>query len=492
VRAARNFLAGLSSSAWSALVTLICVPFYLRFLGLEAYGLVGFFVLLQSLLQLLDLGIAPTVNREVARATAGGDPGTAAPLLRPLAVIVWSVAAVIALAFAVASPLIGRVWLNPATLSPHTVEWSAAMIGVVIAARWPMGLYQGVLLGAQLLTTSSAIAIAMTSITSFCAIAVLAFVSPTIEAFFAWQALAGIVYTLVMRRAAWRALGSPRVVLEWRRLAGIWRFSAGMSLVAVSAIVLMQLDKVILSSMLDLADFASYTLAVLIASSLYIVLRPLFNTIYPKMSALVAAGRREELADFHRIGTRLLCSGLIAVAAALALFAQDVILLWTRDAAIAERVAPLAAIFVIGTALNGVMHFPYALQLAHGLARLPLEINVILIAVLVPTTIVLARSYGALGGAAAWLVLNTLYLGIGAWLTHRALPQLTHRWLSHEVAVPCLVCIAIVVPGSWLVHAARLPSVANVAAALVLAGTAFAANVALTRNVSVRLRRALA
>ena len=43
------------------------MPFYIKLLGIEAYGLVGFYVTLLAALQVLDLGISPTINREMAR-----------------------------------------------------------------------------------------------------------------------------------------------------------------------------------------------------------------------------------------------------------------------------------------------------------------------------------------------------------------------------------------------------------------------------------------
>ena len=66
----RNLLAGLANSVWSALVSLAVVPFYLKYLGIEAYGLIGFFVTTQAILSLLDMGMAPTINREVALCSA--------------------------------------------------------------------------------------------------------------------------------------------------------------------------------------------------------------------------------------------------------------------------------------------------------------------------------------------------------------------------------------------------------------------------------------
>jgi len=51
----RNVLAGLINSTWTVLLGLAVVPMYLKYLGIEAYGLIVFFMTLQALLQLKAL-----------------------------------------------------------------------------------------------------------------------------------------------------------------------------------------------------------------------------------------------------------------------------------------------------------------------------------------------------------------------------------------------------------------------------------------------------
>src|SRR5258708_19240988 len=91
----RNLLAGMANSAWTALVGLIVVPLYLKYLGIEAYGLIGFYTTTQVLLSLLDLGLAPTINREVARSSASGEFREARNLLHTLGVVYWITSALI-------------------------------------------------------------------------------------------------------------------------------------------------------------------------------------------------------------------------------------------------------------------------------------------------------------------------------------------------------------------------------------------------------------
>ena len=287
---------------------------------------------------------------------------------------------------------------------------------------------------------------AMTTIGSVGAVTVLAVVSPTIEAFFIWQALVGVLYAITMKSAAWRVIGySEDIQFHVKELKNIWQFSVGMSGVAISGIILMQLDKVMLSKILSLEDFGRYALAGVIASGLYILLTPAFNVVYPRLSSLVVTEESDKLIDFYRTGTRLLLAALFPIATAAAVFAQEIIYLWTGNHSLALSTAPVVSLFLVGTALNGAMHFPYALQLAFGMTRLPLTINAILVVIMIPTTIFLALNYGAVGGAAAWAILNGIYLVIGTILTHRSLlREVGVKWLLRDVGIPLAISMLVV------------------------------------------------
>lgn len=448
----RNLLAGLANSIWSALVGLAVVPFYLKYLGIEAYGLIGFFVTTQAVLSLLDMGMAPTINREVARCSASGDLKEAGKLLHTLAVVYWCMAGAIALLILVLAPFIAEYWLQSKQLSAQTISHAVMLMGLVVACRWPIGLYQGALIGAQRLAVSSGINMAMVTVGSIGAVAILAFVSPTIEAFFIWQACVGLVYAVAMRTAAWRIIGTNKQnSFDVDALKNVWRFTAGMSGIGLTALVFTQLDKVILSKMLGLEEFGHYMLATVVVSGLYVLIAPVYNVVFPRFSAYVATGETEKLISLYRLGTRMLASVIFPIAMVLAVFAEDLVLVWTGNPNIASSVAPVIALLAMGSALHGVMYFPYALQLAFGMTRLPLTINAILMVILVPLIILFALNYGALGGAMAWLVLHVLYVLIGTWITHRRmLIGVGARWLLQDVGVPLMLSIMVGLIGRYI------------------------------------------
>ena len=427
------------------IVGFVVVPYYLHYLGIEAYGLIGFFTTIQSLLNFLDLGLAPTVSREVARFASRGNISRSGRLLYTLARIYWMVAVIILLGFYLLAPLISEHWLRSNEISSETLESAVFLIGFVIACRWPHGLYRGALLGAERMALVSIVNLTVITAGSIGAVLIIAFVSPSIQAFFLWQAAMGLLLTMVMRFLAWRVVGvAAEVRFDISELKRIWRFTAGAASIAVAGLILSQLDKLLLSKLVDLDELGVYMLAVLLAGVVSALVVPVFNVVYPRLSALVARDQTNGIILLYRSGSRALAIMIFPIAMIIGGEAQTLVYLWTGDSDVAIAAAPVVLLLASGSAIHGVMHFPYALQLAHGRTWIALTISLILILVSVPLLILLTRTYGILGGALAWLLQQIGYLALGTWLTHRyMLKDLGAKWLVHDIGIPAAITLLV-------------------------------------------------
>lgn len=434
----RTAALAVAGSVWNAALLIAATPVYVSILGIEAYGLVGFYITLQAVLQILDLGFAPTINREIARTTAVGDVAAARALLRTLACVYWISAPVLAAGFYLAAPAIAGGWLNSESLRPSVVADALIIMGLLVAARWPIVIYQNALIGVQRLGLVAVVGAVMNTLSVGAAIAAISLVSPLPQTLFAAQAVVSLLHALILGALAWRALdGRCGARASLSCLRSVWRFSAGMGAVALTSIALTQIDKALLSRLLSLSHFGEYMLAVTVVGGLSVLFGPLFNTIFPDYSARIARGEGDSLASWYRAGTRWFAVLYLPVVFALAMYAHDVIWVWTGQRASADAVAPLVALLCVGTGINGLMHFPYAMQLAHGFAWIPLLINAALLAVSAPLIIILATRLGAVGGALAWAGLQVAYLFFGTYITHRRMPMGSAvSWLFGSVLLP--------------------------------------------------------
>jgi O-antigen/teichoic acid export membrane protein len=167
---------------------------------------------------------------------------------------------------------------------------------------------------------------------------------------------------------------------------------------------------------------------------------------------------------------------VIPVGAVVSLFSYDILLLWTRNADTARNAAPVASVLVIGTALNGLMNLPYALQLAYGWTELSLTINSFFIVVLVPTLVYATLHYGPVGAAAVWVALNTIYLLVGVPFTHhRLLRGEAGPWFRVDVCLPFLAMLPVVGLARWILAVPMSPPSSLGSLSLVLLCSLFAA-----------------
>jgi len=447
-RVKTNFFANMAGSGWTALVGLACTPLYIHFMGMEAYGLIGFYFMLQGVIQILDLGLSPTMNREMARySVLPGKTGEARNFVRTLEVGYWGIGILIGCAVWYSAPYIASHWIKAGNISPLEVRRAVTIMGALTALQWPLTFYQGGLLGLQRQVLLNGITIATATLAGGGALLILWLVSPTVSAFFTWQIVVSLLQAGVTTFALWRCLPDSGHAARFDPgiTRNIWRFAAGMSGITITALLLTQLDKVILSKMLALKTFGYYILAGVVGNGLSgLLITPMFNTIFPRFSALVAAGDEKSLLAMYHGSTQVMAVMILPAAAVIAFFSPEIMLLWTGNTEVANNTASIVSILVAGTALNGLMNLPYALQLSHGWTRIGLAINTFFILTLVPAIILMTRHYGAAGAASVWLGLNGIYMIIGVPLTHRRLLKgEAFRWFTKDVGIPLAGSLAI-------------------------------------------------
>src|SRR5207244_1833910 len=116
-----NTIANFAGQIWAFVLWLIVTPFYLRIVGAEGYGLIGFFIVLQAAIAVLDLGMSGTLNRQMARGAAGTlEPAAMANLVRCLQWVYGPLCVLIGIVLTAGSRWIANRWLQaPASADPH-------------------------------------------------------------------------------------------------------------------------------------------------------------------------------------------------------------------------------------------------------------------------------------------------------------------------------------------------------------------------------------
>ncbi len=437
----------IGSRGFSAVLGLLALPFYVRLLGIEAFGVVGLFASLQVLVAFLDFGLATTLTRELAG--VGHDRERRAHgrnVAITFEAVYGLVAVVIGLLLAAVAGPVATHWVNLEGLTAEEVTRALQLAGVALAIQWPVNLYGAGLAGLHLQTPLAVSSSAMAGVRVSLSLAAL-WHSPTLDSFFLAQIASAALQTAITRVQMWRGLALPghRAAARVDLLLRTRSFAGGMTAITITSILLVQLDKVILSYLLRLPDFGVYVVASSLATGLYVLISPVFSVVYPRLSALWGAGDMVGTTGFYHASSQAMAALVLLLAVVMACFPTQSLFVLTGDPVLSRNGAWVLTFLVAGSALNGLMNVPYALQLASGWTSLSVWINAGAIAILAPATWFAAERWGAAGGAAAWAALNLGYLMLTPQLLHRRLiPREKWPWYLQDVAVPAAASLAAV------------------------------------------------
>jgi len=391
------------------------------------------------------LGLSSTINRELARSAVASDSDSRTrDLVRTLELVYWGIGIVLGAFVVVLAPLIGERWVHADHISKQALVSTVRLMGIVLAAQWPASLYAGGLLGLRRQVTANLI-MALTAALRFGGAALVLWkVSRTCQAFFVWQAVASALSTAVLAVALWlqpelRGMAAVR----WPLLREVWKYATGVAGISIVAVVLTQMDKLMLSKLVSLKAFAYYGLASQLAGSLNYVVSPFMTGIFPALCAAASEKSDEKLRKIFHDGASLVGGAAIPVVVFFVLFARDILYAWQRDATTAAQAGPTLAILSAAGVFNAVLNMPYYLMLAKGDTRVPFVTNVISLLVLVPLLVVSVPRWGVDGAAFSWLIVNAITLVVFPFVVFRgALRQDKWPWYSYGVFWPTLCATA--------------------------------------------------
>jgi O-antigen/teichoic acid export membrane protein len=418
-------------------------------MGVEAFALVGFYVTLQSLLVLFDFGLSTTVNRELARySSLLGQEQKMRNITRTLEIVYWSIAVMIGVGILLLSPLIASYWLKADTLPGDTVQKVIFKMGLAIAFQCPVSFYTGCFMGLQRQVLYNGLNAVIWTIRGIgAALVVYVSANPVVD-FFNWQLLASILNVAVLAVMLWRTL--PRCAKPARfqkeLLYGVWRFAAGISGISVMVLLFNQLDKVILSKLISLTLFGYYSLAWQIIGVLFLFYAPLYAVFFPVFTQYVTRGDVDRLKDAYHRGCQLMSVAILPVVLVIALFARDILSIWTGNITIASNAHVLVSILILGAAFNALLYMPFTIQQAYGYTRYGFYTYLGALIAFIPLILFVVLRYGAVGGALVWTSLNGIIFLITIPFTHkRFLPGENRRWYVEDVGRPLFAALAVVV-----------------------------------------------
>jgi O-antigen/teichoic acid export membrane protein len=236
------------------------------------------------------------------------------------------------------------------------------------------------------------------------------------------------------------------------------RFAGGVLGITFLALLLTQIDKVLLSNLLTLSEYGYYALATVMAGAIFTVAGPITQAWFPRLTELHAGDRESELNEGFHEGAQMVSVLVGSVAIVMIVFSEAILELWIGDPVIASKVSFLVSLIAVGNLLNCLMWMPYQAQLSYGWTSLSVRINVISVIIIIPGLIWTTPYFGAVGAAYLWIALNIGYLFIGAQFMYRKiLIKEKWKWYIQDLLSPVLASVLMALVCKVIANNIKLP-----------------------------------
>ncbi len=408
-------------------------------MGVEAYGLVGFFTLLQTWFNMLDIGLTPTMSRETARFRGRAtDTISYRHLVKVLVGIFLVVALTGGISLFFAAGYIASNWLKATKLPIQEVKNAVRFMAVIVAMRWMGGLYRSEIGGFERLVWLGCYNSLIAMLRFIGVLPVLIFIGTTPTIFFGFQLIVAVLELTGLILYAYHLLPripeGNRLTWSWAPLKPVLKFSLTIAFTSSVWIIVTQTDKLVLSKILPLAEYGYFTLAVQVASGVMVISGPVTGAIMPRMAKLEAEGNHLSLIRVYRQTTQLVAVVASAASITVAFCAEPLLWAWTGNKILANQSAPILILYAIGNSISAISAFPYYLQYAKGNLTLHLIGNAVFVVLLIPIIIWAASKYGSIGAGYVWLMMNLLSFVTWLPFVHRKFaPGLNLKWYFQDV-----------------------------------------------------------
>jgi len=450
--ASRQFIANVIGRVWVLLANFLFAPVYLHLMGLGNFGVVGLYIAVSGLVAFLDLGLSPTIARELN--LQGRTEVARANLLYTYeAVYLVIIGVMIVTAMLLPEGVFG-LFLAADDLARPEVAGSIRLLFSAAAAQMLLNFYVAGLLGVEQQVAGNLVLVASGFVRSGLVILPLYF-WPTPVVFMAWQLATALVCAVFARALLYQVIGSTgsakRRAFDWGSVAGNSAFTGGMVLASVTAAVNTQIDKIFVGKLAGLESLGQYSLVSTFAQLLVFAVSPITIMLLPRLVRGASAGNSELVRRLflvsHRLVAGIVCAGL----ASMLFFGPYLMSIWTAGKLDAESVGTFAPMLVAGYALLAISTVPHCVAVAYKnlTGSLVLSTSVF---VTVPGYWFLAKEYGAAGAATMWLLLQSIVVPLYlAWVVRRliGIPSVG-RFMASTVLVPLVAALAICALGYHL------------------------------------------
>ena len=483
----KNIAANYVGQGLSGAANLIFIPIYIALFGLASFGLIGLYNIALAWLPIFDLGLNQTVARTISAISVEHSENLsrkASKARKNYAKVSFIIALSIGILTFATSKYIAYQWIPRSSVEPGTIATCLKIMSGIFALRILENPYRATLLGLQEHISLNQINTVFIISRGLGILLLAPKFGATLIFFFAWNLLISLLSLGALCIQANKRFRNKRrfkapseSILEdessKKNTEGLEEqgFARGVIIITFLSLFLIQFDRLILSRIITLDQFAQYTVATTAAGIIFTVTNPISTSILPQLSESYLNSKPDDFRNKFEIASQF--SSILAGTCGLTLllFSFQVIFAWTGDENIASQCFNVLILLAIGNLFNAYTSVPVQAQLSKGITKPTICLLGLSTLFYIPLLIILAPKYGVYACAGLWLLQNVciMYPGLALTFKESKLGEFKD-WIASQnfKGLPSMLLIALMIRASYGFYVSIFSSSRITAAAFVI------------------------
>jgi O-antigen/teichoic acid export membrane protein len=380
----------------------VCIPYVVRSLGTDSFGVLSVIWIVLAYMSLFDLGLSRATTKFAAEAIGRGDHHHLPSLLGTSLTLQLAMGLLGGALLFFISPLVAERLLK----IPEPLVGEAVKSFKILAIAVPILLFtnclRGMLEAWQRFDLINYVKVPA-SASMFLSPLLILPIGGRLPAIVLIMTLFRFAAMLVYLRFCLTLLPNPRLHAGLVRgvfLNQLLRYGGWVTVSNVTGPILMYLDRFMIGILVSIGAVAYYSAPADMIGRVLIVPASLCAILFPAFSSLSAAGERERLEDFYMRSMKYLIMALGPVLLIVAAFAHDILQFWLGSAFAEQSTLPLQ-ILTLGIFINSLGYFPYSLLQGLGKPSLTGAFHLVEIPIHFALVWLLVSRMGIVGAAIA-------------------------------------------------------------------------------------------
>lgn len=440
-RLTKNIIYNIAGQSFVLILGFISVKYIYSRLGGDTVGLVYFAVMANSTLCIiLEFGICSTTVREVS-AHYDKDPLYIQDFIRVFSSFYWLLYIIFAVIIYLCAPFLVENWLKFNHVDSTTAEHALRVLLISSLLALPKSYYASIIRGLQKMEINN-IADAVTIGVQQLGIIIIIIQGGNLIHVAYWIATTQFLSLIAFIVACARFFPSLKTMIPGYSRNIISRniqYTAQMSVISLTALAYLQVDKIILSKIIPIDTFGYYCFAYNIVAKGAIVTMAISHAVFPHISNLYATGDINVLENQYHKLQDILCLFIVPLFAAIS-FASFPIFSYLFNEGIARTLILPTTLLCFGFYMTGTFTIPNNIAFAVGKPNIVARQNLVAIFIVIPITFLCIRMWGMVGAS-----LSTIVYGLFCYIY--GIPRIcvecigvsAKKWYIHILRIYCLI-----------------------------------------------------